>query len=92
MGGIYLSADANLLYYNVDKLSFSKFDSRFLQQFSFPDTRDYSSQSYRMMSVTRTFDSRAETKESAMAEVSKDGYEDDNGSEVKIYCSCYQER
>ena len=83
-GGIYLSADANLLYYNVDRLTFSEFDSRFLQQFDFPDTRYYSSRSYKMMSVTRTFDSQAERKESAMAEVAKVGHEDDNESDVKF--------
>ena len=83
-GSIYLSADANLHYYDVDKLTFSKFDSRFLQQFDFPDTRYYSSTSDRMMSMTRTFDAQAVKEEASMKEVVKVGHGDDNELEVKF--------
>ena len=83
-GGIYLSADANLHYYNVDRLTFSKFDSRFLEEYDTPDAYIYSATSDRMVSMTRAVKSMAFAKESAMAEVAKVGHEDDNESEVKF--------
>ena len=72
--GLGLSWEANIKPFDVELLSFSRFDSRFLEDYDTPDAYFYSAREDRMVSMTRAVKSMALAKESSMNEVVKVGF------------------
>ena len=71
--GFGLSGEAFLPVFDVDRLSFSEFDSRFLEQYDTPEAYFYSAREDRMVSKTRAVKLMTLAKESSMNEVVKVG-------------------
>ena len=82
--GLGLSWEANIKPFDVDWLSFSRFDSRFLEDYDTPDAYIYSVTSDRMVSMTRAVKSMALAKESSMNEVVKVGFGPTKEMKVKF--------
>ena len=72
--GFALSGKAFLPVFDVDRLSFSKFDSCFLEQYDTPEAYFYSAREDRMVSKTRAVKTMAFAKESSMNEVVTVGF------------------
>lgn len=82
--GLGLSWEANIKPFDVELLSFSRFDSRFLEEYDTPDAYIYSTREDRMVSMTRAVKSMALAKESSMNEVVKVGFGPTKEMKVKF--------
>ena len=79
-----LSGEAFLPVFDVDRLSFSKFDSRFLEQYDTPEAYFYSASADRMVSKTRAVKTMALAKESSMNEVAAVDFGSTKEAKVKF--------